>query len=392
MRKYERSEVELELLLRQMPHFKDKRSKEQLYRRISFSVARKKRKIMIVPMFASAAAILLVAVLGTTYYFTGNHHITMDKSESKAVENSQDISAADLKTFHDEEHSEESAIPSLVVSNSQLQDQDVVVWAIPDKNVSMVIPVSVLVNRDGKSTTEQLEMSKALLTEEEWGLSENPFNTVTISLSKEEGKWEVNVSSKHSMFSGGSKMEELFTKGLEEMMYWANVDSASLYTDGKPGINLSHIGMMHEISSTKLDEQKSKEKRRAYLLYQYDKSRPVFLTPTPDSYGHFEEAIDSMNDEQEEPLKPSIPEGIFIQSVKTEGDHVFIQFSDDSHLRDEPVTKWMIEAILLTAKEFGFKEVTFVSKKAERIGDYPFNEKIVVPVSPNPMPVRIMGH
>jgi hypothetical protein len=51
----------------------------------------------------------------------------------------------------------------------------------------------------------------------------------------------------------------------------------------------------------------------------------------------------------------------------------------------------MLEAILLTAKEFGFKSVMFTGGNVEQIGPYMFNGKISVPLAPNPMPLNEEG-
>lgn len=43
----------------------------------------------------------------------------------------------------------------------------------------------------------------------------------------------------------------------------------------------------------------------------------------------------------------------------------------------------MIEAILLTAKEFGFKKVQFQNAGNEKIGHFNLRKAIEVPVAPN---------
>ena len=84
-------------------------------------------------------------------------------------------------------------------------------------------------------------------------------------------------------------------------------------------------------------------------------------------------------------MRSAIPQRVHIERVDVRQDNVVIRFALDSQLDASPSTYWMVEAILLTAKEFGFRSVTFMGGNVKRIGPYIFGKKIAVPVGPNPI-------
>ncbi|RAK22206.1 sporulation and spore germination protein [Anoxybacillus vitaminiphilus] len=377
MRRFEWNEKQMEQLLQQMPHIADERSKEAVYEHLSAKLQKKRIKAWGIPSMASAAALFLFIVLGSS--FIARHEV-----EEKAGENAEKRAIVmEMPASEQEEKavSEQSAvIPSRVVSSTSWQEQNVVVFGIPDLHAQHVIPVSILVDKDKKSYSEQFEQAKTVLKEAEWGLSESLLDPLTIVQSNENGRLTVRIPGDHSVFRSGTAGEVMFLDSIEETFRWKGIKEVVFSTDGKKGIQLSHTG--------RLDSLTVDQTKRGYFLYQLDAAHPVFLTPTTESFADIQSALDKMDDPADSLLQPAIPKNVKIEAVRVNGDEVTVQFSNTSQLENIPEVLWMLEAILLTAKEFGFKSVMFTGGNVKQIGPYTFNIKIGVPLAPNPMPLN----
>jgi Sporulation and spore germination len=367
----------MEQLLQQMPHVIDERSKEVIYERLSAKLQRKRIKAWGIPSVASTAALLLFIVLGSSF-------IARHEFGEKASENAEDRAiVVEMPASEREEKavSEKSAvIPSRVVSSTSRKNQNVVVFGIPDLYAQHVIPVSIFVDKDGKSYSEQFEQAKTVLKEAEWGLSESLFDSLTIVQFNENGRLTVRIPGDHSVFRSGTAGEAMFLESIEETFRWAGIKEVAFSTDGKKGIKLSHTGWLDSLTVDKTN--------RGYFLYQLDAVHPVFLTPTNESFANIQSALNKMDDTADSLLRPAIPKNVKIEAVRVNRDEVTVQFSNTSQLENIPEILWMLEAILLTAKEFGFKSVMFTGGNVDQIGPYMFNVKISVPLAPNPMPLN----
>jgi hypothetical protein len=377
VRRFEWNEEQMEQLLQQMPHVMDERSKEVIYERLSAKLQRKRIKAWGIPSVASAAALLLFIVLGSSF-------ISRHEFGEKASENTKDRAIVMEMPAEREEKTvseEQSAvIPSRVVSSTSRKNRNVVVFGIPDLHAQHVIPVSIFVDKDKKSYSEQFEQAKTVLKEAEWGLSESLLDSLTIVQFNENGRLTVRIPGNHSVFRSGTAGEVMFLESIEETFRWAGIKEVAFSTDGKKGIQLSHTGWLDSLTVDKTN--------RGYFLYRLDALHPVFLTPTNESFANIQSALNKMDDPVDSLLRPAIPKNVKIEAVRVNGDQVIIQFSNTSQLENMPEILWMLEAILLTAKEFGFKSVMFTGGNVEQIGPYRFNVKISVPLAPNPMPLN----
>jgi hypothetical protein len=84
-------------------------------------------------------------------------------------------------------------------------------------------------------------------------------------------------------------------------------------------------------------------------------------------------------------IYPTIPEDIQFR-LTTLDDQLFITPDNDQVFQDEQRALIMIEAILMTAKSFGYEFVTFNHVSTiDQIGPYQFSEPIEVPEAVNPV-------
>jgi hypothetical protein len=383
VREFQWSEEYIQHILQQMPMVRDERSKEEVYRQVSLARKKERMKMRLIPAVVSMAAVLLFVIIGLSI-----HSIPQPKQEKMAKNKKEtvvslraDEHAPENKTMIQPNKNERDVTPSRIVTKEDLRHQDVVVFGLPDVNAQTVIPVSILVQKDGQSREQQMEKAKAQLREEEWGLSKSLLDHVAISSSREnKGVWLVHVPKTHPVFSGGSTSEEMFLSSMEETVRWAGGKEVQFFTDNQKGIELPNTGRM--------ELMKIADKKRAYYLYQFDRSHPLFLAPSRQLFQSLKAALQQMKNVSEQPFRPSIPKQVSIAMIHPQQDGVIIKFTNDSKLDASPSTHWMIEAILLTAKEFGFQSVTFMGGNVSRVGPYVFGKKIDVPIAPNPMPIK----
>ncbi|WP_199425942.1 UDP-glucose 6-dehydrogenase [Thermaerobacillus caldiproteolyticus] len=376
------SEQCLQHVLQQMPLIQDRRSKEEIYSQVSSARKRERRKVWIISSMASIAAAFLFVIISLS-----NMPALQPKREHVIKKKNEAIAIIPLRA---QDHSQESqaiiqadqrdVVQSRLVTKEELHDQDVVVFGIPDVNGQTVIPVSVFVAK-GEQLSQQIENAQSQVMGEEWGLSDNLFDRITISPShNQKGLWVVRVPKVHSALSGGSASEVMFLSSIEETVRWMGGTSVQFFTENQKGIDLPNTGHVEWL--------KIPQKKRAYYFYQLDRSHPLFLAPSPKEFSTFQAALEHMKTASDDPFRPSIPKQVNIAMVQPQQGGVVVQFTSDSRLDESPAIQWMLEAILLTAKEFGFQFVTFTGGNVSRIGPYAFDEKIAVPVAPNPMPIK----
>ena len=83
-------------------------------------------------------------------------------------------------------------------------------------------------------------------------------------------------------------------------------------------------------------------------------------------------------------LGPSILPSITISNVVENGEELQISFGSDAHFENSEPYILMLEAILLTAKDFGMKRVSFQGINVSQIGNIDVTKPVDVPYSPNP--------
>ncbi|REK58660.1 MAG: UDP-glucose 6-dehydrogenase [Geobacillus sp.] len=376
MKKFPWNDECIQHALQQLPMIKDHRSKEEVYRQLVKARKIARLKAWFLPSLASVIAAMLVVALSVPDF-------PMKRGQEEKAEKAD----KPIITLQAEEHSGESRpllsvneyddIPSRIVTEEALNGQNIVVVGLPDAQSQVVIPLSVPV-RKYESVKQQLETAKTKIDEQIWGVSKRLLNGVTMEPSRDNKQvWTVRVSKQHPVFSEGLTSETMFLSSIEETVRWMGGKKIRFFTENKEGVELSSSGYVRTL--------KLSDKKRAYYLYQQSPSHPVFLVPSPQRFQTFFEALTQMKKDVDASMRSAIPKGVHIEKVDVQQDNVAIRFALDSQLDVSPLTCWMVEAILLTAKEFGFRSVTLMGGNVKRIGPYIFGKKIAVPVGPNPI-------
>ncbi|MHC0036075.1 negative regulator of sigma-X activity [Pseudoneobacillus sp. C159] len=388
MKKSEWSDKELEELLRQMPKMKDHRDPRDIYQSLSLKAKKRKNKAWIVPSIASVAAALLLFILAPQVWQV----VFQDSSEKQKSEinvahedageqfNMAKI-APDVKDNIEPKSGAEQGISIMSTSfetalyEDELVDQDVITYTIPDQNAQLLVPVSIMVPKDGKSWLDHYLDYQGKLTEEQWGLTEYyPLNAKLTMV--DDRTLNVDVKEGHRYLEG-SASEVLFFDTMKGLLQNYNLDKITFSTNGNPGIVGGNTGETQYLS-------KQNELKHSYFVFQPNNQNSPFIVPGIDTFTDIESALSSMKVGYEAyGLQPSLPADFNFEIDSSLGDVLLIKVADGYPFTEEPKNIYAIEAILLTSKEFGYKAVKFENTNVQQIGRFNLQNEIKVPIAPN---------
>lgn len=392
------TEEELEGLLRDMPKISDHRHRDEIYRSVQERMHEEKneikRKRIFWPALASLAATLILIVLGSSLLSREDHltHLWQNQKSQERITITQDKEemapgAGGGATIVEERleifDSQVMEANRTAIYQESLTDEEMAITLnIPDRSFQNIIPVSVIVQKENEKTwlDHYLEIS-AQIDEEELGLADYYPLQGTLTLEGDDAL-KLNLATDNP-YTVGTTSEEMFFRGLDAFRH-QGIKEIRLFVDDRPGLDLHHEVEPLTVYSI------APYGRTGYWLYETE--RQTFLTPGPSNYKTVTETlVDMKNDIATHELIASIPERIQFK-VEEEGPRTLtIRFSEDIILSEEPEMMYMIEAILLTAKEFGYNEVRFININGNTdLFGWDFTKTIKVPVAPNRL--QLMNH
>jgi len=403
LKKREWNENQLEQLLQQLPSVKDKRTADQIYQQIQFKQQVKKRtRTWVAPTIASVAALMIFAIM-TPYVFnsftSSSEESNMDMTTTSSEEASKHETAESPQSSEVEENNiNESAITedknenialdtenmkemamldqeSITYVTNANDSEKVVTIGLTDKIAQNVVPVTL----QGNNNKEKLERIHEFIPEDFFDeLGPVSFELKNSELSSKEDPEEVYIDYKGEGGITSSSAEVMFKETIQETFRWIGVKRANLSTNGKEGIEFGNTGLVTEIDISQI-------RKKAYLIYQHDKNTKKLLVPSPEPLKTMIEAIDLMkNGIPAYNLSPSIGNNIIINVSENEN-QLNIEFNENKDIKNNEQSIMMLESLLLTAKDFGYKTVKFNGISEERIGVMNVTKPIEVPYSPNPI-------
>jgi hypothetical protein len=385
MKKSEWSDHELEQLLQQMPKVKDHRDPRDIYQSLSLKAKKRKAPVWIVPSVASLAAVLLLFIL-VPQVWQGNFEDSATRQESKEVTDDRSNKMELTKINPEDDTKNEisngndisimSAPDATAIYEEDVMEQQVITYAIPDQNAQILVPVSVLVPMENRSWVELYQSQSEKLTEVQWGLSDYfPLNG-TLSMVDEQ-TLNIDVPEDH-VYGNGSANETIFISTLEEMLSRnENLQKVTFSTNGNPGIMFGNNGERFEVN-------KPETKKKSYFIFNPNNQNLPFIVPGIDVFSDIRTALESMRVGNETyGLEPSIPAEFVFDINESSQEQLILSFTGKEQFTDESKYVYCIEAILLTAKEFGYKSVKFENSPIPQIGRFNMENEIRVPVAPN---------
>jgi hypothetical protein len=388
------SDEQLEEWLREMPKLNDHRDPHDIYENISKKLEQRPRKTWIIPSFATAAAVFLVAILFFNVVDGGissNHSADKSTQEEAATEQNASLkkeeSTVDNQARMDvgniENANETNDItfqateePITAIYAEDVGAMEVFTLAIPDSQRQNVIPVSFLVEPvDPSEKLGKLEEVMASIDEKEWGLDEYYPLQADLEIDQASNSLKVDVASDHP-YQYGSASQRIFEKVIQQLLLSMDLDQAVFTTDDtEMGINLGNDVVNSITKAEPLN-------RTFYLFYSNDLP---FLVPYTESYTTIEEAFEAMStDVETHNLRaPLLVDQIQTVTIDETNNMVTITLNKGINMEDTFETIQSIEAILLTVKSFGYEKVKFNNTPIDYVGRFFLKEEIQVPIAPN---------
>ncbi|MFT4413140.1 hypothetical protein ACLM5H_04685 [Fredinandcohnia humi] len=405
MKKSEWNDEQLENLLAQMPTIKDNRSPREIYQNISLKVNKKKKKNWVVPSIATAAAALLLFILAPTFFNNSSFDLSSSGSDKESIEHA---SLAEERSPNSSEESADNQVNMLGESKEAAEGQSIqndekptyVVKEIKEDEVLLTYGVylggvmfptviSIVVESDGTNIIEQFEKNIPLVNDvirrnPSWGIDEFPQSYFSdfVEIVQSDGTKVVraDIAENINPESFASAEMSSFGNAISSFRYLLeDYQHVELYKNGIHGLPNGdwEIGKNVDVE---------KDTKKAYLFYMHEENGYKVLAPTFDDYNTIKEAIAAMKEslvQGDYQLHPTITKSADIENIVEDDTDLEITFSDDAGLENNDTFILAVEAIMLTAKEFGFETVTF-NGNIEKIGDVTFGEPVAVPLAPNP--------
>ncbi|MDM5453011.1 hypothetical protein [Peribacillus simplex] len=402
MRKSRWKESEIKDMLRELPKLKDDRTKAEVFA----GIHDKKRKKHWMPLIAGVTSLFLLVAFassliigkkGTTSQeetgsngkFSISENKEMTEHERQGIkedtsEDKQDNQEFLGKRVEIESNDEVSEIEPLkgekektfvhAIYQDDLKNASFITMGIPDDQMNFIVPISIkLKHNDESNTLNRLVNQMSDIDEEQYGL----FDYFPLDIKISQGK---DMNTANIDFRKNSRLlddDTLFLHSMEETLSYNNIEKMTFSTGGKQGAMFAHAGFLKEADIPH-------QKKRTYLLYQRDESSPRFLVPSNLDYQDFEEALQAGKGKPDiEGISPAIPDDLNWESIRSKGDLVIINLSDQTAIENSKESLQALEAILFIAKDFGFEKVKFENAPIEEVGQLNLTEDIVVPKAPN---------
>ncbi len=404
MKRRKWSDAELEELLKRMPKMIDTRSKIEIYQNISVRTSKRSKRLFVMPMVATAAALLLFFILAPSLLnWQASEEKSMGDVQNRLMpeqkEEKSSIKSNEALDKSAEESEESIGISSYNANNDQnkfktipaedystavyedeINDMEVLIYDIPDENVQTLIPISLLVmKQENKTKFDLFKENMKNLREEDWGLADYYPLNAELTFDEETHILTVDVHAHHT-YSESSATELMLKHVLSDVMIEFNIEKTELMNEGKTGIDFAHLGFQEEF---KRDEERS---HFAYYFYYPNatKTKP-YIVPYGEKLGSINEAFSAMKENMKEAnLVASIPADLNFDAYEDREKQVLtLTFSNDSKIYDDQPSTNTIEAILLTAKEFDFQAVKLENTNIEKVGRFNLSETLQVPVAAN---------
>ncbi|WP_223703510.1 GerMN domain-containing protein [Sutcliffiella deserti] len=426
-RKQRIEEDQLEKVLRQMPIIKDNRDPKQIYREVEMRLNKKPRQFKVMPALALAAAVLIFAMITPLFFQNmSSQDSTMNDSavENRSGEEMEQMDGDDsrggdgmagIQSFEATEDKESDGTSeedttfktnelvafdnnsTFVVTNVNEDTEYVItIGATADMTdidpEPFTVPLSIVVPKDKEdSYIAALERIRYELNYSDLGVI-SPFinEGATLTEGKDNTGKPKAILEVGTTFAGLSSLQNTMMSDELYETFRTYYSSYEFTTNGsKENVQVGNL-LYNEPVVVK------RENARAYYKYQAFEHSPVFLVPSRTDYQTFEEALESMYKGAEhfkgsQDVEASIPENMVVESItadKVEPSVVIISLSQESSLENTEENIFALEAIMMTAKEFGFEQVLFKTSEGGMIGNIQLNEPIDVPLSANPIPYQ----
>lgn len=393
MKRQEWNDEKIEQLLKQLPHVQDQQSSVDIYQSILYKQNnRKKSRTWIAPTLATIAA-LFIFILFSPFLFqeitSSNEESSMDKATS-----SSSVEKENTLIIQENQAKQESSIMAEETADIELPDlennrQETFVTSLEDRNQTItigltetgaeyIIPISV--SEDYLKESKQIQ--EILVEKVINKIGPVSFELHNTEILPQENSEEIILNYTGEPILSSSASEIIYKEAIQETFRWQGVNTVKLQTNNNAGIEFGQSGIQYEMAI-------QENRKKAYFIYQYSDNTTKLLVPSPESFLTIDEALEMMmKGIPDKKLYPSVVEQLSNISITNNDKQIEIEFSDSDSFQDTEQYILMLEAILLTAKDFGFEKVNFNGIALDRIGNMDLTKPVEVPFSPNPININ----
>ncbi|RDI41296.1 hypothetical protein [Falsibacillus pallidus] len=398
MKKSEWDDHRIEELFKAMPKIHDERSPHEIYEKIQQTQKASKRKLPAVFSFsAAAAAVVLIIVLilpvltNEPLQLAGPHDQLKKQSfhgeekNFKKQELRKDVPPSSNSDINSQDASRSAGISMLkaaeepiktTVSKEEEKDHYVLRFGLPSPD-AIFVPITILVDKAKYSSwMDAFNATAEKIPEQDWGFDD--FYPLQGELNYDEQKQKMVVKlDENNPYTTALSLESsiylrVFQYDFEQM---GIKDVEILNEAGKP-MNFESFGPIDIINPDRF-----KTGYYSYTLPNGDN----YLVPGEVIMPNAQKAFEMMKDSPSDLLQSIIPQGIDYSVEEKNSEIETIKFSSKMNLNsgDQAANLKMIEGMLLTAHQFGYKYIQFENITPEKWEGYDFSKLVETPISPN---------
>ncbi|MEH7636186.1 sigma X negative regulator [Bacillus pumilus] len=359
------SEERIKVLLSELPKVEDNRSSKQIYQQMLMTSRQKKKSAKWIGPAVATVVVLFMAFLISPHLF---QQVAQDHHQQMKMDSSADKSQVNATL----EAVKQTDGPSHVVSRNQQQKYMTIAYI--DESTSQVVPISI------EKEDEYDHLQNMMNTYEQVRLPEmtKPLQSYIDMVDLREKGDTLIFQLKSDLSLDTLKEANRFKDMVKETLKWSKYKQVQVKTAKGSHLQLGANGSVGTISI---------EKQTKHAYYVLENKSGTFLVPSKTHYSSYEDAVEAMKRTSDAGLDPLIKDEP-IKEVTSKGKQVTITFGASAQLSDSNDHILLIEGLLLSAKDFGFTEVTIQQAGTDQVGPYELEEPIEVPALPNPVVIK----
>lgn len=377
--KAENNDEQLIKQLKQLPKVEDHRDKDELFRHISSKISENKprKKYKLVSVFGTLIVVMLIFAIVPLMINLSMSETSVNDSAGNAFNETSNSNhdaevAIEESSIEQEKRAFNSQVESYVLRSID-ENSTIIYSAVSDYQLQTIIPVTIVVPGTVDLNTHYNQLND-YMDEANWGVNQYLFKNANFDLNLSKHEVSMEISDDFSLLDSSENLN-VFTEILTIMFIPYQIEKVVFEEE----IDLGSTGIYKEFALP----QKQGE---AYKVFQADEHQRKFLVPSKiEGNILIEEAFEEMkNGRKDLNIFPTIPEEVQF-SIASSDNELLITTNHEEIFEDEQRTVIMIEAILMTAKSFGYEFVTFNGISNEQVGPYQLSKSIQVPEAINPI-------
>ncbi|RCW64880.1 hypothetical protein [Saliterribacillus persicus] len=400
---------DIENKIKKLPKIEDNTPKEVLFQKIQNKMDQSEKpkrssKRWIIPTMATVASLFIILLIAQSIpwnHVADQQESSMDRNEATTEESTEDSEISDSAIVPNEQKEQETQImedeskdeenndlsESQSFENEITNEEEFVYHVGYEKNENLfdvhtavttneaqyAIPITLIDTSGGTDVNYYYNALENFIDPEEYGIELSLLEGLEFNIDALSTTGFIDVSSNFSSASSGT-MGNMLEQILGHMLVPYGFESIPF--EGSTN-NLGQLAGQNPLPL-------SVEEEVPYKYYQAGEEYSSLLVPiTNANIANIEETLEYMK-EDEEPFNvfKSIPNDASITTNEISNTTIEIAVESE-HIAENQTTLKMVEAILMTAKSFGYQEVIF-DIGINEVGTYDLTTEIKVPLQINP--------